>query len=99
MCSPFHAQIQRERREKIRLKIVQKVLLTINCMQVTVLLEAAVVFILLAADVTGVTEATCRQTDKRPTQFISIAQSIRKRIMLMLQTLIYYQIWESLVRK
>lgn len=40
-------------------QIVQKLLVTINCMQVTVLLEAAVVFILLATDVTGVTKATC----------------------------------------
>ena len=44
------------------MQIFQKLsnMVTINCMQVTVLLEAAVVFILLATDVTGVTEATCR---------------------------------------
>lgn len=53
------------------MQIVQKLLVTINCMQVTVLLEAAVVFIFLATDVTGVTEAICRLTDReRPALFI-----------------------------
>lgn len=40
--------------------VPKKRLVTVDCMQVTVLLEAAVVFILLATDVTGVTEAACR---------------------------------------
>lgn len=38
---------------------------TVDCVQVTVLLKAAVVFVLLATDVTGVTEATCEGTTKR----------------------------------
>lgn len=32
---------------------------TVDCVQVAVLLKAAVVFVLLAADVAGVTEAAC----------------------------------------
>ncbi len=50
---------------KLSCKLSNKFLVTINCMQVTVLLEAAVIFILLATDVTGVTEATCRCTDTK----------------------------------
>lgn len=49
-----------QRRNTLPCKLSQKLLVTINCMQVTVLLEATVVFILLAADVTGVTEAIYR---------------------------------------
>lgn len=37
---------------------------TVDCVQVAVLLKAAVVFILLATDVTGVTKATCEGTTR-----------------------------------
>lgn len=42
-----------------------KRLVTVHCVQVPVLLEAAVVLVLLATDVTGVAEVTCSKNPRR----------------------------------